>query len=589
MMTRAPLLAVALTALSACGTDSIPGPSERVVPDTSVFVASNPVAPTTALAGTHLVQTSSYVSMPPGTAARGVEATVRNIANDMSVTAFMSGGGFDPTPIAGAAGDTLEVTVRSINGQEVLHALGVVPGKKKPTIIRTSPPPKKRDVPLNAVITIVFSEPVDPQTVNENTIQLSQGGTRIPLTQLQLDASGLRVDILPPSELQPTTTYSVFVTAGVRDLTGDPADGLLFEFTTQLPPPPEILPPESPFVAAGNMTVARWWHSSTLLPDGRVLLAGGEGDGGGDGGSTAEIYDPATGTFTATGSMTHPRRGHGAVLLANGKVLIVGPHASYGAELYDPATGTFTPTGSPNEWQYIQSTTLLQNGQVLIAGNIRAELYDPATGKFGWTGSFARLVYAYEATLLNDGRVLFAGDDTAQIYDPLAGLFTVAGQVGLGGVESHSQTLLADGRVLIAGGTNLGRSSRAVLFDPSQNTFTPTGSLLWARDVHAAVRLEDGRVLMVGGDGWFCTQNGNSCEFSGSVAEAEIYDPVAGTFSYVGNNRARRSAVRGTLLSNGDVLITGGLSYCGIGCVLGALASAEIYPSSAAARHARAP
>jgi hypothetical protein len=583
------LLAVTLTALSACGSESIPGPSEQVVPDASVFVASNPVAPAIALAGLHLVETSSYVSMPPGSAARGVEATVRNVSSNRTVTVFMSGGGFDPTPIAGSAGDTLEVTVRSINGQQVLHSRGVVPTKKKPTIIRTSPPPQKRDVPLNAIITIVFSEPVDPLTVNENTIQLSQGSTRIPLTQVQLDASGLRVDILPPSELQPTTTYSVFVTAGVSDLTGDPADGLLFEFTTQLPPPPEILPTESPFVAAGNMTVARWWHSSTLLPDGRVLLAGGDGSGGDDGGSSAEIYDPATGSFTATGSMTHPRRYHRAVLLANDKVLIVGPHGSFGAELYDPATGKFTPTGSPNEQQYIQSTTLLQNGQVLIAGPISAELYDPATGKFSWTGSFARPVYSYEATLLNDGRVLFAGDDIAQLYDPQTGSFTIAGQVGLGGVESQSQTLLADGKVLIAGGTVVGRSNRAVLFDPSQNTFAPTGSLLWARDVHAAVRLKDGRVLMVGGDGWACAPNGSFCEFSGSVAEAEIYDPVAGTFGYVGNTRARRSAVRGTLLPNGDVLITGGLSYCGIGCFLGPLASTEIFPASAAARSARAP
>jgi hypothetical protein len=88
-------------------------------------------------------------------------------------------------------------------------------------------------------------------------------------------------------------------------------------------------------------------HTATLLPDGRVLIAGGFN---GDYLSEVEIYDPRTGGFIPIGSMTTPRMDHVAVLLENGKVLLaggVGPGWTFlaSAELYDPVTGTFAPTG----------------------------------------------------------------------------------------------------------------------------------------------------------------------------------------------------------------------------------------------------
>ena len=99
------------------------------------------------------------------------------------------------------------------------------------------------------------------------------------------------------------------------------------------------------------MTTARADHTATLLPNGKVLIAGGEGDGF-QALASAELYDPSTRTFAPTGSMIMPRYAHSATLLADGRVLIAGGSQDgnrgtsvFTAEIYDPSTGAFTATG----------------------------------------------------------------------------------------------------------------------------------------------------------------------------------------------------------------------------------------------------
>jgi hypothetical protein len=182
---------------------------------------------------------------------------------------------------------------------------------------------------------------------------------------------------------------------------------------------------------AGVMVSPSYNHTATLLQNGKVLLAGGRYDGEMFSGSSsgAELYNPATDTFTQTGLMVSSRRGHTATLLANGKVLIVGgsfessgwcmgcgPMSS--AEVYDPASGSFSATGSMNVERTGHAATRLSNGKILIAGGWApffsstadeyAELYDPTAGTFIANAPLPAGA-GCPATLLSNDKVLVAG------------------------------------------------------------------------------------------------------------------------------------------------------------------------------------
>jgi Galactose oxidase, central domain len=326
---------------------------------------------------------------------------------------------------------------------------------------------------------------------------------------------------------------------------------------------------------------ARQYHTATLLPDGKVLVAGGYGSGGVGWLIDCQLYDPQKGDFVPTGLLSTRRDAHTATLLPNGKVLVAGGEEVNdrgfsvllaSAELYDPASGRFSATGSMVTGRELHTATMMRNGKVLIAGGedakgyavTRAETYDPALGSFIPTGSLSVGRYGHTATALADGEVLIAGGEridedgfdialgSAEIYNPATGRFHPTGSMRVAR-KHHTATLLRDGEVLIAGGEdNNGHAlDSAELFDPARGTFRKTGRMQSAHDSGAATLLTDGSVLIAGG----------FSGASGVTAAAELYEPGSGRFVGTGGMHIAREFFTATRLSDGRVLMVGGFGF----------------------------
>jgi hypothetical protein len=295
-------------------------------------------------------------------------------------------------------------------------------------------------------------------------------------------------------------------------------------------------PAAGSFGDTGTMLAARQSHTAELLQGGKVLLIGGQGGpGGGTVLNTTELYDPVSGTFAFSGLLTSPRFFHTSTVLQSGKVLVTGglfqstggapPRAT--AELYDPATGLFTATGAMHQARYWHAATLLTDGQVLITGGYgltggavdTAELFDPATGTFTAIGIMNAARYGHTATLLGDGTVLVAGGygagalATAELFDPVTTTFQTTGPLHVARY-SHTATLLPSGRVLFAGGTSATAPlSSAEQYDPVLGTFALAQPMAVARYFHTATLLDTGEALVLGG--WSSGDQG--------LADAELF------------------------------------------------------------------
>jgi hypothetical protein len=277
----------------------------------------------------------------------------------------------------------------------------------------------------------------------------------------------------------------------------------------------------------GSMAMKRTRFTATLLRDGRVLVAGGQShDPFLVATDQAEVFDPATNRFEpAGGPMITARHTHTATLLMDGRVLLAGGDGQYidsvnkACELFDPATGTFAPAGEMLHCRTGHTASLLDSGLVLIAGGASwvgsktfypadIELFDPATASFGLGNDPYPIPFGYGHTALKlrSGKVLFLDMRTnaAALYDPGNGLFeSCAGLIHPRTWASF--TLLDTGEIMIIGGYTWPHPSSLVpeieKYDPLIGSSSECGRLLQVRSSHSAALLPDGGILVVGGSG----------------------------------------------------------------------------------------
>ncbi|WNG47590.1 hypothetical protein F0U60_28300 [Archangium minus] len=344
---------------------------------------------------------------------------------------------------------------------------------------------------------------------------------------------------------------------------------------------------------ASPMSHARYDHTATVLPNGKVLVVGGLG------GSTllasAELYDPSTGAWTPAGSLQTVRYRHTATLLPNGKVLVAGGYADgwteNSVELYDPETNSWTQKASMNESRAGHTATLLPDGKVLVvSGEVNTEpvytfeLYNPVTNT--WKSSeelcvvnsfpcetpyFSQPRSGHTATLLPNGKVLIIGGGglyedvvSVELYDPETYAWTPLTNL-TDERSSHTATLLPDGKVLVAGGYDASFKilASAELYDPTGNGTTTwlEHTLSEPRRGHTASLLANGKVLVVGGRANTSVSN-----------SADLYDPSTKTWSTTVPMTSGRVWHEASVLPTGQVLVTGG--YDSSGAIL---SSAELY------------
>ena len=321
-------------------------------------------------------------------------------------------------------------------------------------------------------------------------------------------------------------------------------------------------------------------------------------------GATAQA---APASWTPTGNLNTARSAHSATLLPNGKVLAVGGRGDVSspvlgsAELYDPATGTWSVTGGLNmpRTNYPGLTaTFLSNGKVLVAGGdtistspdfgrtATAELYDPSTGAWSFTGTMTTPRSGHTTTLLSNGKILVSGGylsdslASAELYDPATGSWSPTGNL-IDARYGHTATLLQSGKVLVAGGAvdnflgDPAPQATAELYDPVAGTWSSTGRLVAAAFGHSATLLPSGRVLVAGGYRNDFLPNGGGGFSSNpmSLDSSQLYDPATGTWRATGSLNASRQSHTATLLPNGMVLVAGGYDYTS----RSDLTSAELY------------
>ncbi|MFA6091712.1 MAG: kelch repeat-containing protein [Elusimicrobiota bacterium] len=331
-------------------------------------------------------------------------------------------------------------------------------------------------------------------------------------------------------------------------------------------------PDENPsWKSLSSMSKARSHFTSSVLPDGKTVVAGGT-----DGVfalNDTEIFDPKTHDWSTARPMRVARNLHSTTLLPDGTLLTAGGSvvnsstgATKAAEIFYPDSNSWALTSPMISSRNYHTAVLLPDGNVLVAGGYdaggnflsSAEIYISTAHLWRSIAPMGTARAQHTMTLLHTNKVLVAGGvnnsvlDDVEIYDPGAGAWAPAAAMNLGRY-AHSATLLRDGRVLAAGGSDgFGETNDAEIYDPETNAWTDTAntgnSMCTGRLRHSAMLLPDGKVMIVGG-----------VKASGEAVKAtEQFDVDISSWEGQGDLNKARFYHSSVLLHDGNLMTVGG-------------------------------
>lgn len=383
---------------------------------------------------------------------------------------------------------------------------------------------------------------------------------------------------------------------------------------------------------------ARVHHAQATLPDGRVLISGGERYdalvewGAGNARALSRetwLFDPSSAAWTSAGRLVHARTGHSEIALADGRALVLGGGPREDApdptvEAWDAGRHTWRVVGRLQQPRFGHTATLLSDGRVLVTGGARdnlgsevagsnvlrsVEVWDPTSHRSTLAAPLPIALTRHAAVRLADGRVLVTGgtawwgggppqgdpsSSRAFVWDPAADRWSEVGAMS-GARVGHSAALLRDGRVLVVGNrvghdasscswtdsdcaTRRVRGDDAEVFDPRTGSFSRTGATRFPRiGDHQLAALSDGRVAVFG-------VLGGSCMTALQVVEA--WSPATGEWSDLGDaSVVAQEGFRAMPLSDGRVLLTGARAEPNRRGLLRSTASFEVWNSATASAH----
>ncbi len=446
------------------------------------------------------------------------------------------------------------------------------------------PRSSSENVPLTEEVLVTFSKRVDPASLTPESFRIvAESGDEIVGTRTVTPLPATQVRFRPLSGYFPFASHTVEVTRDVLDEQGEPLDrDYTFVFRTEEEGP--VLPVQAQIESKGNpLNAGRFLHRMTLLPDGLFLVAGGYALDGEPALKSAERLDWTTaGSVPIGGGLLGARAAHVQIALPDGRVLLAGGESSSfpfiplsTCETFNPVAGTFASAPSLHFARSFAHAALLADGRVLLTGGqglatdgvtlifrADAEIYDPVADTWTLVGSRMEAGRSAHFTAVTAAGAIVIGGTPAVPSATLWREDTESFSLQLGTPLFHHffglGTVLPDGRPFVASGVD---SLGITIWDSRYGFLGAINQLQSERPFGTATAFLDGRVLLVGG-------------FDLTSSPPKIHDTLDVFFPIGATGRVFRAAVRlpkptshhaAERGPDGRIWVTGGIGTLGDG------------------------